>query len=91
MPRRLSPTPLRVTDGKPPYGGLIEETVITVDATHRKWGWELRSESAPSLCKHYLPVGDEDHEMTVFCRCKPALQGEPTLNPPYTIVHHNVI
>lgn len=56
----------------------------------KHFGWVLRNEPAPSLCKHYMP-DDNDHEMTVYCRCEPTLQGEPQLNPPYTIVHHNPV
>lgn len=51
-------------------------------------GWQLIAEGGRSLCKHWLPV-NKGHAMSNTCWCEPALQGEPLLNPPYTVVHHN--
>lgn len=51
-------------------------------------GWSLVQEPRPSLCAHWMPT-DDGHALTNTCWCKPSIQNEANLNPPYTIVHHN--
>lgn len=53
--------------------------------TPERPGWELRRESAPSLCKHFLPLFGGGHVMKNTCWCEPFVQNEAS----YTVVMHN--
>lgn len=55
------------------------------DKLPAKPGWELRSESKPSLAKHYMPLFGGGHLMSSACWCEPFLQTELD----YTVVMHN--
>lgn len=54
---------------------------------YKATGWRIVNEAKPSLNRHFLPPTG-GHQLSASCWCKPELQGEPQLEPPYTMVMH---